>query len=241
MKIKVLGSSSKGNCYIIETATSTLVLEAGIKFEEVKKNLNFNLDKVCGCLVTHEHKDHSKYVADFLKYGIKVFTSKGTSEQINIKNHNLVIIDKLKLYKISDFTVLPFDVHHDVVEPFGYLIQYNPTKQKILFATDTYYLKYNFKDIDIYMVECNSDLQTLEENLKNDSITLYHYKRLRQSHMSLETLVDFFRKTDLSKTQKILLLHLSDKNSNEKRIQSVISDITKKESIIAKNGIEIEV
>ena len=110
MKIKVLGSSSKGNCYIIETATSTLVLEAGIKFEEVKKNLKFNLDKVCGCLVTHEHKDHSKYVADFLKCGIKVFTSKGTSEQINIKNHNLVIIDKLKPYKISDFTVLPFDV-----------------------------------------------------------------------------------------------------------------------------------
>lgn len=241
MKIKVLGSSSKGNCYIIETATSTLVLEAGIKFEEVKKNLKFNLDKVCGCLVTHEHKDHSKYVADFLKCGIKVFTSKGTSEQINIKNHNLVIIDKLKPYKISDFTVLPFDVQHDVAEPFGYLIQYNPTKQKLLFATDTYYLKYNFKDIDIYMVECNSDLQTLEENLKNNSVTTYHYRRLRQSHMNLETLVDFFRKTDLSKTQKILLLHLSDKNSNEKRIQSVISDITKKEAIIAKNGMEIEV
>lgn len=241
MKIKVLGSSSKGNCYIIETVSSTLVLEAGVRFEEVKKSLNFDLKKVCGCLVTHEHKDHSKYIADFLKNGIKVFTSKGTIEQINIENHNLVALENLKQYKIPDFTILAFDVQHDVVEPFGYVVQYNPTKQKILFATDTYYLKYNFKDIDIYMVECNSDLQTLEENLKNDSITLYHYKRLRQSHMSLETLVDFFRKTDLSKIQKILLLHLSDKNSNEKRIQSVISDITKKESIIAKNGIEIEV
>lgn len=241
MKIKVLGSSSKGNCYIIETATSTLVLEAGIKFEEVKKNLNFNLDKVCGCLVTHEHKDHSKYIADFLRHGIKVFTSEGTLREINIQNHNLVVIEKLKPYEISDFTVMPFDVEHDVAEPFGYLIQYKPTRQKFIFATDTYYLKYNFKNIDFYMVECNSDLQTLKENLKNDCITSYHYKRLRKSHMTLETLVDFFKNTDLSKTQKIMLLHLSDQNSNEKRIQSVISDITKKETIIAKDCIEIEV
>ena len=59
MKLKVLGSNSLGNCYILENKDEALILEAGIKLVNVKKALNYNISKIVGCLVSHEHNDHA--------------------------------------------------------------------------------------------------------------------------------------------------------------------------------------
>lgn len=55
MKLKVLGSSSKGNSYILEAENEALILEAGINFNEVKKALDFNISKIRGVCISHEH------------------------------------------------------------------------------------------------------------------------------------------------------------------------------------------
>jgi len=56
MKIKVLGSSSRGNCYLLQANNGeTLIIEAGISLKDIKKGLDFNLKGVVGCLITHEH------------------------------------------------------------------------------------------------------------------------------------------------------------------------------------------
>lgn len=55
MKLKVLGSSSKGNSYLLETDSEALVLEAGINFSEVKKAVGFEIGKIRGVCITHEH------------------------------------------------------------------------------------------------------------------------------------------------------------------------------------------
>ena len=61
----MLGSSSKGNCYLLEYKNQVLILDAGVSFKEVQKALNFNIEKVVGVLITHEHMDHLKYATDF--------------------------------------------------------------------------------------------------------------------------------------------------------------------------------
>ena len=55
MKLKILGTGSSGNCYVFETKTEVLVIEAGVNFKEVKKHLDFNLSKIKGLLVSHQH------------------------------------------------------------------------------------------------------------------------------------------------------------------------------------------
>jgi phosphoribosyl 1,2-cyclic phosphodiesterase len=55
MELKVLGSSSVGNCYLLVGQESTLIIEAGVRFHLVKKALNFDLTKVVGVLVSHSH------------------------------------------------------------------------------------------------------------------------------------------------------------------------------------------
>lgn len=55
MELKVLGSNSSGNCYIIENNDEALIIEAGIKLSEVKKAIDFNISKIRGVLISHEH------------------------------------------------------------------------------------------------------------------------------------------------------------------------------------------
>ena len=55
MKLKVLGSGSSGNCYLLSTENETLILDCGLPIKEIKKGLNFDLGGIKGVLVTHAH------------------------------------------------------------------------------------------------------------------------------------------------------------------------------------------
>ena len=68
MFLKCLGSSSAGNCYLLENETECLMIECGIMIKEVKKAMNFNMQKIVGCVVTHRHNDHIGYLEDVLKW-----------------------------------------------------------------------------------------------------------------------------------------------------------------------------
>lgn len=55
MQLVVLGSSSKGNCYLLQNENDCLIIEAGVRFKEVKEVLDFNISKIRGVLISHEH------------------------------------------------------------------------------------------------------------------------------------------------------------------------------------------
>ncbi len=84
MKLKVLGSGSAGNCYLLQDEKETLMLECGLPYKTILRGLKFNLSNIVGCLVSHEHKDHSKAVKELISSGIDVYTSVGTSQKLDI-------------------------------------------------------------------------------------------------------------------------------------------------------------
>jgi len=55
MKLKVLGSSSHGNCYILSTPTGSLILDVGLPWRKIQKGLDYELREVVGALISHEH------------------------------------------------------------------------------------------------------------------------------------------------------------------------------------------
>lgn len=240
MGIKVLASGSSGNCYLLETSNETLILECGISFKDIKKGLNFDLSKVVGCLVSHEHKDHCKTINEVMLAGINVYTSVGTKNGINfdfkipseILKYRLNCIEHTERYKIGGFIVLPFYVEHDVNEPFGYLIVHEELG-KLAFITDSYYCKYKFKDVDHILIECNYSESILDE------IPPYR-ARVLKSHMSLETLKDTLKAWDLSKTKDITLIHISEGNGEPERFRKEIEELTGIKTYIAAPGLEIK-
>lgn len=224
MKIQTLASGSKGNSYFIEGG---LLLDCGISFKRIKDAIDIN--KVKACLVTHEHGDHIKATKQLLKNNIPCFMSKGTSEKVEA-NNNLKIITALQQFQIDDFTILPFDVQHDANEPLGFLIQKG--NKKLLYATDTYYIEYLFKDLTHILIECNYQIDLLNDNVMRGIIHPARRKRTLSSHFELENVKQFFKANDLSKVEEIHLIHISEDNGNKEYFKTEIEKVTGKKVFV---------
>ncbi|OEH86226.1 MBL fold metallo-hydrolase [Desulfuribacillus stibiiarsenatis] len=227
LNIKVLASSSKGNCYHITDGSTPLLLECGISFKEIQKGLNFKTSDIQGCLISHEHKDHCKAVSDVIKAGIDVYASQGTIGAMNVSSHRLNVIQAKKQFNIGTWTILPFQTEHDCAEPLGFLLT-NQAGEKLLFATDTYYVRYKFRGLTHIMIECNYAIDILRKNVENGKVPAAMKDRLFKSHFSLANVKEFLRANDLSMVQEIYLLHLSDGNSDSDRFKREIQELTGK-------------
>lgn len=240
MKLKVLASGSKGNAYILESPTGSLLIEAGIPWKEIQKGLDYDLSKVVGCLISHEHQDHSKAVKDVMNSGIDVWTSEGTIEALGINHHRLNPIKGKDTLLMGDISIMAFDTEHDAKEPLGFLIRYRPTGENLLFITDSYYSKYKFNNLNYILIECNYIKETLDQNIADGYIDERMKPRLLQSHFSLENVKSFLKANDLSSCREIVLLHLSDSNSNADRMFREIYVETGIMPKIADKGLEIK-
>lgn len=247
IEIKTLASGSKGNCYLIDDGKTPLLLECGISIKEIRRGTGFRLGEVQGCLISHEHQDHCKSIKDIVKAGIDVYASRDTfmmldiDSLLNINNHRIHDIklrelnSKHKVYKsfrIGTWAIQPFETQHDSLEPLGYLLA-NQAGGKLLFATDTYYLKYQFKGLTHIMLECNYALDILNENIRTGRVPASQKKRLLKSHFSLENAKEFLRSNDLSRVEEIHLLHLSERNSDAEQFKREIQELTGKMVLVA--------
>lgn len=234
--IEVLGSGSKGNCYILTAGNEKLILDCGINLLEIKKALNFDLSNVAGCLLTHSHKDHSLSVKGIAATGIDVFSSADVFEECNSNHHRLKKVYKDKSYDIGNFKVMPFEVNHThndsrYCPTLGFLIKHKALG-KILYVTDTYYLNYRFNNIDHILIECNYSEDILD--------TIPDYRaRVLKSHMSLENLKEALKTWDLKNTKDITLIHLSNENSNPEKFKNEIQKLTGIKTYIATKGLKI--
>jgi phosphoribosyl 1,2-cyclic phosphodiesterase len=231
MDIQVLASSSKGNCYRVSNGSTPLLLECGIRFKEIQQKLNFRLSEIAGCLVSHEHQDHCKAVQDIMKAGIDCYMSQGTAEALRVSGHRVHIVKAKEQFKIGTWTIFPFDTVHDAAEPLGYLLASG--KEKLLFATDTAYLKYRFRGLTHIMIEANYQREILEHGVEEGLVPVVVRNRIRRSHFDLNHLKDFFKANDLSNLQEVWLLHLSDGNADEEQFKREIQEIAGKPVYVA--------
>ena len=232
IEIIPLASGSRGNCYRVTDGRTPLLLECGIPFREMQKRLKFRVSEIAGCLVTHEHQDHCKATKDIMKAGIDCYISQGTAGTLGLSGHRLNIIKAKHQFRIGTWTILPFETQHDAAEPLGFLLA-NQDGDKLLYATDTFYIRYRFQGLTHIMIECNYSLDILRTNVANGSVEPALKNRILKSHFSLENVKKFLQVNDLGKVQEIWLLHLSEQNSCEKRFKEEVQKITGKPTYIA--------
>ena len=230
--VKVLASGSSGNGYLIETDNYCLIIEAVVRLSYIKTELNYDMSKICGCIITHEHKDHSRYINEYLKSGIRCCLSKGTKEVLNINSPYLQEIYSGSIFKVGEYKILPFDTKHDCKEPVGYLINHRDFGN-LMFATDTYYLPNKFRNLNNIMIECNYS----KELLDLDNIPINRKKRILNSHMSIDTCVNTLKANNLRDVRGIMLIHLSNDHSNAEGFKKRIEKETGIPVIIAEKDV----
>lgn len=241
MQLRIINSNSDGNAYILQaTDGQVLLIECGVRFDIIKKELNFKLSSVVGCIVTHEHKDHCKGVKGVLDAAIEVWASAGTHQAMGTANHHRAKITRNgDMFSIGNFKVKPFDIKHDCAEPLGYLI-YHPECGSTLFLTDSYYCEYKFSGLNNIIIEANYCQKILDQRMQNGENPKSLRDRVITSHMSLDTCKQTLKSYDLSQVNNIVLIHLSDKNSNAAQFQVEVQQATGKTVHIADAGVIID-
>lgn len=239
MRLYVAGSSSSGNCYLLYDEREILILECGVPFKNINGLPFFDLEKVVGCVISHEHGDHAGRMNEFLDYGVDCLASSGTISSLSFTSKRLpLMIEEGVTVMAGAFSIVPFKIAHDANEPLGFLIDH-PDTGAILFATDTYMLYYRFPNLRHVMIECNYDRSILDRNVTEGRINKSRRDRTLLSHMELGTCVTTLEANDLSGVDNIILLHLSDDNSDEVLFKEKVSEATQRPTFVATPGLDI--
>ena len=238
MEIVVLGSSSKGNCYLLRNDKETLVIECGLPFTEVQKALNYDIKSVVGALVSHRHNDHAGFINQFARRGVKVYMNSDTfSLQDSITQCFCKPIREKCLYGVGSFRVMPLSVTHDV-PCFAFLIHHADIGN-LLFVTDTCGFRYKLADLNHIMIEANYADDILAENIKEGIVIPSQRTRLLKTHMELETTKRILSRLQGEKLQDVMIIHLSSGNSDSERFMSEIQQVTGVPTYSAKPNLRV--
>ncbi|WP_418991880.1 MBL fold metallo-hydrolase [Alistipes sp.] len=215
MKLHVLTSSSTGNCYVLESEASALVIECGASPDTMLARTGIGAAKFVGALVTHEHGDHAAHVGKYAGRAFDIYASRGTLAACRIeKAHRAHALRPMQSVAVGDFIVRAFDVEHDAAEPFGYIIEHRECG-KVLFATDTHFIRYNFRSLRLnhILIEANYSHEELDDRIARSAIDPAQAARVRASHLSIGAACDLVRANATAALTTVVLLHLSAANS----------------------------
>jgi phosphoribosyl 1,2-cyclic phosphodiesterase len=213
LKIQSIASSSSGCAYAIDNGKNQLLIECGVNLKQIRAALDYDLSRVAGCLVSHEHGDHAKYLPKLEEETpIPIYCTEGTKIGYNLGQTE--IIKKNRMIKIGDFVVIPVKLVHDV-ECFGFVIRSG--NEILYYATDTGKVSMNLiPGLKYLMIECNHSLEILAES------PVEYKDRITKYHLDIDSVIEFCL-IHQSTLHEIHLLHLSDRHSDAKLFHDMVS------------------
>lgn len=235
MKLTIVGSSSGGNSYVLEsTAGEQLCIEAGRPIREVRKIANLKTSKCVGVVISHAHGDHAKYARDFLKAGIEVWSTIHLAAQVV----GVIGMSPEETYRIGEFSVTPLDVKHDI--PCLSFLIHHKEMGTLYFFTDCYNMKSAIRGVKTFLCECNYEDGLLCKAV-NEGVTIASLAdRIRLSHLSLAHAVEFLQDCEAEKSAKqIVLIHGSSKHLNPEKAISRFQQVIGVPTYYAKPGLSI--
>ena len=222
LKYCSVGSGSSGNCHIITYKDTGILVDAGLVGKTITagiKHAGFDIDKIRGIFITHEHSDHIKGAGIMSrKLNIPIYANLrtwcGMKDKIgNVKGENMVVFENDKTYSLGDIKIRPFSIPHDSEDAVGYNIYSD--NQKMSIATDIGYIteniRRNLKGSKLVILESNYDPNMLM--MGSYSYALKKRVMSEGGHLSNEEAASFCTELVEGGTESILLAHLSKENN----------------------------
>ena len=228
-----LASGSSGNCYLVQTETTAVVVDAGISGKKVREGLEATGTDtlVSGLLITHEHVDHVKSVSTLAKRipQLQVYATQGTWDNMEhtVSKDQQKILSEGECFTIGDLEVQAFSLSHDAAQPVGYTFR-NGGKQ-ITIVTDTgcytQEILAQAEDADVLVLEANHDV----DMLRIGRYPWFLKQRVLgdEGHLSNETagkiLVELLHRKE--KQRRVCLAHLSKENNFPEMAYQTVKNI----------------
>ncbi len=228
VSVSVLGSGSRGNCALVATSATRILVDAGLSGRETFKRLSAlgeRAEEISAILITHEHSDHVAGLQRLAtKLNVPVFltapTHRAWSRAVCDDKGAIPELPKLEHFfagrgfSVGDFEVMPFTIPHDAADPVGFTFRAEGVK--IGFVTDLGYVSANVKDnlrgCNVLVVESNHDVERLRSGPYPWSVKQRVMSRV--GHLSNEALAEFFSSDYDGEAEYLILAHLSEQNNH---------------------------
>ena len=228
VSVSMLASGSRGNCAIVASTQTKILVDAGISCRETfkrMKSLGEDPRSLAAILITHEHCDHIYGLATLAKkLRIPVFMTGAThnawARAMRDENGQRPQLERLErfesghAFQVGDILVKPFTIPHDAADPVGFTFKAEGVKVGI--ATDLGYLPVSVRDhlrgCDVLVMESNHDLEMLRVGPYPWSVKQRVMSRV--GHLSNLALADFFTNDYDNSATFVVLAHLSEQNNH---------------------------
>ncbi len=223
LRVMSLFSGSKGNCTLIDTGRTRLLIDAGGSAKAISEALTkvgYRLEDVDAVFVTHEHGDHTCGLAALIKkHPVPVHMVKASAEALclptisPLREHLVTHEGEFSLPLDEDSTVEAFFAPHDSVCCVGYRITCGGASVGV--ATDLGYVTQRVYDrlrgCQAVVLEANHD----RDMVKNGPYPASLKRRILSGggHLSNDDCAEVAGALARGGTQAILLAHLSKENN----------------------------
>ncbi len=247
-----LSSGSSGNCYLIRTEHTNVLLDLGVSCRSIKTLLaqrGLELKDIDAIFISHEHADHIKGLKTTMKNtGCPLYASHGTLSEIVKKAsplpyERLVEMEEGEAVKVGDdLTVRSFRVSHDAREPFQYSFEAGGKKAAVV--TDTGFVSesvfHSIEDCDILALEANHERNIL---LYGSYPFMLKMRILSEvGHLSNEscahTVVEMLK---AGSHPKVFLAHLSQENNTPEQAMITVKNAVEEAGFAVGRDLELRV
>ena len=232
MRICVLSSGSGGNCLYVETATTRVLVDAGLAMKETARRCGqagVHLRDVTDVLLTHEHADHS-HAAGILarRLDLQVHATQGTLRALRDPPppELQVPLRSGESFLIGDLRITPVGVPHDAADPIAYVFE-DPQGRRAAIVTDLgcapREVSHALRGLDALVLEMNHDVRMLLDGPYPFSLK----RRIRsdRGHLSNAQGAKLLSEVLHGGLRNLVLAHLSEHNNTERHARSEVEAV----------------
>lgn len=220
MKVCVLGSGSRGNCTLVESGDTTVLIDAGFSGKEIRQRLHSigrNIESITAVLLTHEHNDHISGAGVLSRQAkIPLYANGGTYSATGTRLGKISFRYEFgtgRKFSLNGLEIHPFAVSHDTADPVGFVI--SDGVHKIGYCTDTgkitTLIEHHLQGCDALILESNHDPVMLREGPY--PFHLQQRVKSNQGHLANEDAGKFLKKMAGKQLKYVILAHLSETNN----------------------------
>lgn len=247
---QILGSSSNGNCALLRTATSKILIDAGFSAKRIAgllEAIGESLDHIDAVFITHEHGDHAQGIRGLARRAdLPIYANRDTADAIQAKltkRANWQIFQTGSSFRFRDLEIRAFSLPHDAYDPVGFTFHWGEDgdlfspPSSLAWVTDLGYapshVMEHVSEVEILVLEANYDEALLEKDEKRPWATKQRI-RGRHGHLSNEAAYEIVQKLkNQPNLRKVYLAHLSKDCNTTELVQNKFAAIAEHSTNLA--------
>ncbi|MGJ8638273.1 MAG: MBL fold metallo-hydrolase [Opitutaceae bacterium] len=244
---QILGSSSSGNCGLLSTGTTKILVDVGFSAKRICEMLNGigeSIDNIDAVFLTHEHTDHAQGIRGLAKRAeLPIFANRDTADAVQsklTKRPNWQIFQTGTTFKFRDIEIRSFSIPHDAYDPVGYTFHWGEDgdlfapRQGLGWITDLGYVPEHVREriccVETLVLEANYDEALLEADERRPWSTKQRI-RGRHGHLSNDVAAKVLGELGgASKLREVFIAHLSKDCNTVSHVQEQFTALCKDHS-----------